>query len=58
VRQIAWQAQHRLHNRFVRLLARAKPSQKVAIAVSRELVGFIWAIGIEIERQLASNPVG
>jgi len=25
-------------------------------AVARELAGFVWAVGVEVERQLASHP--
>jgi hypothetical protein len=46
---IAWKAQHRLHARFRRLTARGKPRQHVITAVGRELLGFIWAIGREVE---------
>lgn len=35
----------RLHRRFHRLTSRGKPSNVAAIAVARELIGFIWAIG-------------
>lgn len=49
VKEIAWRAQHRLHRRYVQLLARGKPKQKVVTAVGRELLGFVWAIGVEIE---------
>jgi transposase len=37
-------AQLRLCRRYQRLVARGKPPQKAAIAVARELVGFIWAV--------------
>jgi transposase len=47
---IAWKAQHRLHTRYRRLLGRGKPTPQVITAVARELVGFIWAIGIAAER--------
>jgi transposase len=40
----AWKAQERLHRRFVRLTSRGKPSQVAAVAVARELCGFVWAI--------------
>ena len=49
VKQIAWKAQHRLHSRFWRLQARGKPSQQVATAIARELLGFVWAIGVKVE---------
>jgi transposase len=50
VKSIAWRAQHRLHTRYRALLARGKPKQKVITALGRELLGFIWAIGCELER--------
>lgn len=40
---IAEKAQRRLCGRFRRLLAEHKPAPKVAVAVARELAGFIWA---------------
>jgi transposase len=50
VKAIAWRAQHRLHTRYRALLAKGKSQQKVIVALGRELLGFIWAIGVEIER--------
>ncbi len=49
VKEIAWKAQHRLCSRYRRLMAKGKLRQKVATAVGRELLGFIWAIGIQVE---------
>jgi transposase len=49
---LAWKAQQRLCRRYRRLLARGKPTPHVITAVARELVGFIWAIGVAVERQL------
>jgi transposase len=40
---LADQAMTRLHRRFNRLLERGKPRPKVAVAIARELTGFIWA---------------
>jgi transposase len=40
---IADKAMQRLHRRFTRMSARGIPSNKVAVAVARELVGFVWA---------------
>lgn len=51
VKAIAWKAQHRLHRRYCRLLAKGKPRPHVVTAVGRELLGFIWAVGTEAERQ-------
>lgn len=50
LKAIAWRAQHRLHARYRALLAKGKCPQKVITALGRELLGFIWAIGCEIER--------
>lgn len=48
-KEIAWKAQHRLHKRYCRLVSTGKNKQKVVIAIGRELLGFIWAIGIQAE---------
>jgi transposase len=48
-KEIAWKAQHRLHKQYVRLAARGKDKRKIITAVGRELLGFIWAIGIRAE---------
>ena len=49
IKEIAWKAQHRLHKRFSRLSAAGKDRRKIVTAVGRELLGFIWAIGIKAE---------
>ena len=51
VKGIAWKAQHRLHARYRRLLGRGKRPQHVVTAVGRELLGFIWAIGVTVEAE-------
>jgi len=56
VKEIAWKAQHRLHRRYHRLAAKGKVKQQVITAVARELLGFIWAIGVTIER-VGAKPV-
>ncbi len=50
VTALAWKAQHRLHQRYVRLMARGKCKQQAVTAVGRELLGFIWDIGVQVER--------
>lgn len=40
---IADKAMQRLHRRFNRMTAKGIPSNKVAVATARELVGFVWA---------------
>lgn len=42
---IAWSAQQRLHKRYCHLITRGKPRPQAVVAVARELLGFIWAIG-------------
>jgi transposase len=55
VKAIAWKAQHRLHVRYCRLVARGKSKQQAITAVGRELIGFIWAIGVETERAFSTH---
>ena len=42
---IAEKAEQRLHRRFLRLIGRGKSRQQATVAIARELVGFVWAIG-------------
>jgi transposase len=56
VKDIAWKAQHRLHGRYMKLMAKGKLKQKVVTAVARELLGFIWAIAVEVEQKHKSSP--
>ena len=49
ITEIAWKAQHRLHKRYMTLTMGGKDRRKVMTAVARELLGFIWAIGIKAE---------
>lgn len=58
IREHAWKAQHRLHDRYRRLGRRGKRSQVVVTAVARELLGFIWAIGVQREHELQHAPAG
>ena len=55
VKEIAWKAQHRLNKRYRTLTAAGKEKQKVITAVGRELLGFIWAIGVQVERNHQPN---
>lgn len=48
VNQISWEAQHRLNSKFNRLVFRGKPPAVAAVAVARELLGFMWAIAQEV----------
>ena len=50
VTDIAWAAQLRLHGKFKRLVARRVLKNKAVVAVARELAGFVWAIGREVQQ--------
>lgn len=54
IKAMAWKAQHRLHARFRTLTARGKPQPQVVTAIARELLGFVWAIGVRVEKQQAA----
>ena len=49
VRAIAERAERRLSRRYQRLIAKGKLPQKAAVALARELAGFVWAIAQEEE---------
>jgi transposase len=49
VTDIAWKAQLRLNAKFKRLVARRVMKTKAVVAVARELAGFVWAIGREVQ---------
>ncbi|MGH7417532.1 MAG: IS110 family transposase [Candidatus Rokuibacteriota bacterium] len=55
VKAIAWKAQHRLHGRYRRLVGKGKLKQQVVTAIGRELLGFIWAIGVHVEKNLGAG---
>ena len=50
VREIAWKAQHRLHNRYRSLIKRGKLKTVANTAVARELAGFLWAVNRAIAK--------
>jgi transposase len=56
VQEIAWKAQQRLHDRYRKLVGRGKSKQQAVTALARELLGFIWAIGVTVEQQLRQVP--
>ena len=49
INEIAWKAQHRLHSRYKKLAAAGKSKPQIVTAIGRELLGFIWAIGVKTE---------
>jgi transposase len=52
--EISTKAMHRLHERYMRLLGKGKTKQQVITAVAREMLGFIWAIGVAVEAKNAA----
>lgn len=55
VKEIAWKAQCRLNGKYKSLLCGGKAKQLAITAVSRELLGFVWAIAVYVERQQAKK---
>lgn len=55
VKQIAWKAQHRLNKRYKAMSARGKNKNQIVTALGRELLGFIWAIATNVEKQQAQT---
>ena len=53
IRTTAWKAQLRLTRRFAALKDRGVQLNKACVAVARELAGFIWAIGLQAQRERA-----
>jgi len=58
VQEIATKARHRLHARYMRLLGRGKAKPQVVTAVAREMLGFIWAIGVTVEKHQVERLSG
>lgn len=59
VREIAWKAQSRLHQRYRALLRRGKLKNVAVTAVAREFVGFIWAVAQAVgPAPAATNTAG
>jgi transposase len=55
IRTTAWKAQLRLTQRFAALRNRGVQINKACVAVARELAGFIWAIGLQAQRENAKT---
>jgi phosphoribosylpyrophosphate synthetase len=55
--EIAWKGQVRLCARFQDLLRNRKKSVVAVTAVARELVGFIWAIAMQVEGKTPTAQV-
>ena len=57
VKEMAWKAQIRLHDRYKSLMNRGKAKQVVITAIGRELLGFVWAIAVHIESKQPAKKV-
>ncbi|GMA64926.1 IS110 family transposase (plasmid) [Alicyclobacillus fastidiosus] len=55
VQDIAWRAQDRLHRKYTRMVSRGKHHNVAVTSVSRELLGFIWAIACEVENAMETS---
>jgi transposase len=58
IKEISWKAQHRLSGRYRHLVSKGKLPQQAITAVARELIGFIWAIGVLVEHQMRKENQG
>jgi transposase len=58
IRAIAEKGERRLSKRFRYLVERGKSKKEAAVAVARELVGFVWAIARAVDTPAAGSPGG
>ena len=49
IKTISWEAQGRLYKRYWALANRGLMIQKIQVAIARELAGFVWAVGQQVE---------
>ena len=54
---IAARAQKRLHGRYYSMCLRMKPQNVIIVALARELLGFVWAIGIQTANEHAEQAL-
>ncbi|GMA66110.1 IS110 family transposase [Alicyclobacillus fastidiosus] len=55
IQDIAWRAQDRLHRKYMKMISRGKHHNVAVTSVARELLGFVWAIACEAERQMETS---
>jgi transposase len=55
VQAVSWKAQNRLHKKYLSMVRRGKHKNLAIAAVGRELVGFVWAIAVEVEKNAAAT---
>jgi transposase len=54
IKAIAWKAQHRLNHKYRKMIARGKSKQITVVAISREFLGFVWAIANQVAKETAA----
>ncbi|MNW10986.1 hypothetical protein D3C71_2083250 [compost metagenome] len=47
---MAFEAQNRLHRKYMAMLGKGKHKSKIVAAIARELAGFVWAIARVLEK--------
>ncbi|MEK4005251.1 IS110 family transposase [Paenibacillus sp. FSL H3-0333] len=57
VQRMAFEAQNRLHRKYMTMLGKGKHKSKIVAAIARELAGFVWAIACVLEKKDDRNPV-
>jgi transposase len=59
IKDVSWNAQTRLHQRYKHLTGPARKKKPVAAAaLGRELSGFVWAVGRMVQPRAAGAPIG
>jgi len=49
IKAIAWKAQQRLNKKYRKALTRGKNANVAVVGVARELLGFMWAIAVQVK---------
>ncbi|MBP2114416.1 transposase [Paenibacillus silagei] len=57
VQRMAFEAQNRLHRKYMTMLGKGKHKSKIVAAIARELAGFVWAIACVLEKKDDQNLV-
>ncbi len=57
ITEISWQAQKRLNQRYKTLLTAGKNQNKVMVALAREMLGFIWAIAMQAQKEFERSEL-
>lgn len=55
IQQIAWNCQHRLHEKYRKMVGRGMHKNKAIAAVARELSAYVWEIASYLEKKSLSS---